>query len=60
MKNTRSTEIDVEKCVKNAGGNKFDLIIQASQRTRELKAQAKESGKFVSVVDALLEVQNKE
>ena len=28
---------DMEKCVKNVGGNRFDLVLIASHRVRELK-----------------------
>mgnify|MGYP006276099111 CR=1 FL=1 len=54
---SRSAEIDTDKCVANAGANRFDMIIAASMRTRELKRQHKESGKHVGSIDALLEIQ---
>lgn len=57
-KDTRATEIDVEKCIRKAGVGRFDMIIAATERTRELKKQNKETNKFISVVDALLEIQN--
>lgn len=59
IKETRATELDVEKCVAKSGLSRFDMIIAASERTRQLKKQHKESGKFISVVDALLEIQYK-
>jgi DNA-directed RNA polymerase omega subunit len=31
---------DIEKCVKNVGGDRFDLVRIASARTRELKRGA--------------------
>ena len=59
IKETRATELDVEKCVAKSGGSRFDMIIAASERTRQLKNQQRSSGKFISVVDALLEIQYK-
>ena len=55
---TRALEIDTELCVRNVGNYRFDLVLIAAQRTRELRRQSKESGKFISCVDALLEIQN--
>jgi DNA-directed RNA polymerase subunit K/omega len=58
-KETRATELDVEKCVAKSGVSRFDMIISATERARQLKNQHRNSGKFISVVDALLEIQNK-
>ena len=55
---SRCADIDTDKCVENAGANRFDLVLIASQRTRELKRQHKESGKHVGSIDALLEIQD--
>ena len=57
-KETRATELDVEKCVRKSGTSRFDMILVATERTRELKNQNRTSGKFISVVDALLEIQH--
>lgn len=57
-KETRTLEIDIEKCIAKTGVGRFDLIIAASQRVRELKSRARESGAHVTAVDALLEAQN--
>jgi DNA-directed RNA polymerase subunit K/omega len=54
--NSRGDQINLEKCVINAG-NRYDLIIAASQRLRELKRRAQETGAYVTAVDALLELQ---
>jgi len=54
---SRSLEINLEKCVENAGGSRYDMVIAASQRLRELKRQARETGAYVTPVDALLEMQ---
>ena len=54
---SRSTQIDLEKCVEMAGGSRYDMIIAVSQRLRELKRRARETGAYVTPVDALLEMQ---
>ena len=59
--NSRGTQIDKEKCVRNAGGNQFDLIIMAAQRGREIRAGNSHSTKMEhhhGVVTALLEIRN--
>jgi DNA-directed RNA polymerase subunit K/omega len=53
---SRSTQIDLEKCVELAG-SRYDMIIAVSQRLRELKRRARETGAYVTAVDALLEMQ---
>ena len=58
IKPTRSSDVDVEKCVRAAGNNRFDLIISASQRMRELKSRVREKGGFTTAVDPLLEIQS--
>ena len=58
---SRSLEVDIEKCVENAGGNRFDLVIMAAARSREIKRQNKESNKFEhlhSNITALKEFQD--
>jgi len=54
---SRSTQIDLEKCVDLAGGSRYDMIIAVSNRLRELKRRARETGAYVTPVDALLEMQ---
>jgi DNA-directed RNA polymerase subunit K/omega len=53
---SRSSEIDTEKCVINAGG-RYDLVIAAAQRLREMKRRARETNGFVTPIDALKEVE---
>jgi len=53
----RSPTINTEQCVENIG-NRFDLVLVASQRLRELKKIAKDKGTMASTVDALLDIQN--
>jgi hypothetical protein len=54
---SRSTQIDLEKCVEMAGGSRYDMIIAVSNRLRELKRRARETAVYVTPVDALLEMQ---
>jgi DNA-directed RNA polymerase subunit K/omega len=58
IKETRASEVDVEKCIAKTGFGRFDLVVAAAQRVRELKIRARESGQHISAVDALLEAQN--
>jgi len=53
---SRSTKIDTERCVEHAGG-RYDLVIAAAQRLREMKRRARETNQFVTPIDALLEAQ---
>ena len=54
---SRNTLIDTERCVDHAGG-RYDLVIAASQRLREMKRRAREINTFVTPIDALIEVQS--
>ena len=54
---SRSGQIDNERCVEHAGG-RYDLVIAASQRLREMKRRARETNGFVTPIDALMEVQS--
>ena len=54
---SRSREVDNERCVEQAGG-RYDLIIVAAQRLREMKSRARETNQSVTAIDALLEVQS--
>ena len=61
--NSRGTEVDTEKCVRNANNNKYDLIIMAANRAREIKRRNQSSMKPEHVgasVTSLLEIQNSE
>lgn len=56
---SRGTQIDTDACV-NQIGNRFDLVIAASARVRELIVRHKRSenpGQLNASVTALLEVQ---
>jgi len=54
---SRNTLIDTERCVDYAGG-RYDLVIAAAQRLREMKRRARETNDFVTPIDALMEVQS--
>jgi DNA-directed RNA polymerase omega subunit len=54
---SRSSQIDTERCVDHCGG-RYDLVIAAAQRLRELKRQHRENNtRYITAIDALLEVQ---
>ena len=58
---SRGSQLDTEKCVKNVE-NKFDLVLIAAARAREIKRQHKENpnasfGQVHTNVTALLEIQ---
>ncbi len=57
---SRGTDIDTDQCVENIG-NRFDLVLVASIRSRELARQHKNSGRSDQInapVTALLEIQS--
>jgi DNA-directed RNA polymerase omega subunit len=53
---SRSSQIDTERCVDHAGG-RYDLVVAAAQRLREMKRRARETNTHVTTIDALLEAQ---
>ena len=58
---SRGSQIDTQKCVEQVG-NKFDLVLIAAVRAREIKRQHKENpnaafGQVHTNVTALLEIQ---
>ena len=57
---SRGPQIDIEKCVANAGENRFNLVIMAAARARELARRHKNSGSAEMTypsITALLEFQ---
>ncbi len=54
---SRSSEINTELCVQNAGG-RYDLVIAAAQRLREMKRRARETNQYITAIDALKEVES--
>ena len=53
---SRTSQVDTEKCVEHAGG-RYDLVIAAAQRLRELKRRGRETNTYVTPIDALIEMQ---
>jgi DNA-directed RNA polymerase omega subunit len=57
---SRGTDIDMDKCVEISGGNRFDLVLIASAKSREIRRQNLGSDKrehVHSIVTALEEIQ---
>jgi DNA-directed RNA polymerase omega subunit len=57
---SRGVDIDTEKCVQNVGGNRFNLVLIASARAREISQANTLSTRHEHLhtpVTALLEVQ---
>jgi DNA-directed RNA polymerase omega subunit len=57
---SRGTGIDTERCVENSGGNRFNLVLIASARAREIRRQHASSDKrehVHSIVTALEDIQ---
>lgn len=58
---SRGPDLDTDLCVEQSGGNRFDLVLIAAARAREIARQHRSSGSNESVyasVSALLEIQN--
>ena len=56
---SRGPQIDMEKCVRQAGGGRYDMVLIGAQRLRELKKLHRENTtRYVTCVDALMDVQN--
>jgi DNA-directed RNA polymerase omega subunit len=60
LETSRVGQLDNDKIIEMAGGNRFNLVIMAAARSREIRRQNKDSMKFEhlhSNVTALLEFQ---
>ena len=58
---SRGPSLDIEKCVELSGGNRFNLVIMAAARAREIARQHKHDekpGAPNAPVSALLEFQS--
>jgi len=56
----RSMNLDMDLCVENAGGNRFNLVLMAAARAREIRRQQSSSTRFEHIhtpVTALMEFQ---
>jgi len=57
---SRATEVNIEKCVENVDGNRFNMVLIAAARSREISKRSRDTAPEVhsnSCVDALLEIQ---
>ena len=54
---SRGPLVDTELCTKQVGNARFNLVLIASERLREMRKQHKDSGKYITPVEALLEIQ---
>jgi len=57
---SRGTTIDTEQCIENVGGNRFDLVIAAAARSREISRRHKQAELTTQInapVAALLDIQ---
>ena len=57
---SRGPSIDTEQCVKNVGGNRFNLVLIAAVRAREISQRHKNSELTTQInapVGALLDIQ---
>ncbi len=60
LTDSRVPEIDTQRSVEQVGGNRFDLVLIATVRARELSRRHKAAGLTTQVnapVSALLEIQ---
>lgn len=58
---SRTPQINVEKCVSNVGGQRFNLVLIAAQKLREMRSQHYRQDKSTPVPtinDALIEIQS--
>jgi DNA-directed RNA polymerase subunit K/omega len=59
-RSSRVEQVDIEKCIRNSGVGRFDMILMAAARAREIRKQHKTSQEFEHLhtpVTALLEIQ---
>lgn len=54
---SRGPEIDIQKCTRIVGGNKFELVLIAAQRARELRRQ-NPNERHNYTVEALMDLQD--
>lgn len=55
---SRHLQLDTEKCVRAVGDLRYELVLAAAERLRELKRQHRSSERYYTAIDALLDVQN--
>lgn len=54
---SRNLQLNIEKCVQQVGNYRFDLVLIAAERLRELRKQNRHSDRYITPIDALLDVQ---
>ena len=57
---SRGPEVDIEKCVRNSGTGRFDMVLIACARAREIKRQNKSSERYEhrhTIVSALKDIE---
>lgn len=52
-----ASRINIETCVEQAGCDKFNLVLIAAARVRELRAMRKESDEITYMSEVLMEIQ---
>lgn len=55
---SRTDIIDNEQCIRQLDSGRYDLVLIAAQRLRELKRQHRDDKKYVTCIDALKEIQD--
>jgi DNA-directed RNA polymerase subunit K/omega len=58
---SRALSIDLEKCVEQAGGNRYNMVLMASARVRELRKQQAHSSQYkyiFPIITSLLDIQD--
>ena len=59
---SRGPDLDIEACTEAVGGNRFNLVIIAASRAREISKKYKQDEDFTKMgapLTALLEIQEK-
>jgi hypothetical protein len=55
---SRGPSVNTEKCVENAGSNRYDLILFASAHLRELRRKHRENpDRYITAVDSLQDIE---
>lgn len=58
---SRGSEIDIEKCIKISGGNRYDMILTATHQARTLYKRTADRAELQhsdALISALLAIQN--
>ncbi|CAB4126075.1 DNA-directed RNA polymerase, omega subunit [uncultured Caudovirales phage] len=58
---SRGPEVDIEKCVRNTGSGRFDMVLIACARAREIKRQNRNSDQYEhrhTIVTALKDIES--